>query len=162
MLRQPIDSSPCSRRDVHLLISLRSILRSLLKRKRISLILPSGCSKLLHREDDVERDDSSHENRIKDVQEHLMRDQVPIIALSILDRSKYRPNEDQDADSIQNEEVPPPRDARAVHSVLRASLETVLEDAAGDDEEAEVDDLQDQACYDEVLAGRSSVWFALG
>jgi hypothetical protein len=44
--------------------------------------------------------DSEHEHRIEDIQIHPMSEQVPSIALDLLNHPKYRPHQDQNREEV--------------------------------------------------------------
>ena len=74
--------------------------------------------------DNVDQDhDCEHQQRIKDVQVDLVLNQAAVIALNVLDNSKYRSHEYKNASRIESNEVLVPRAAGRLGVVCRLALD---------------------------------------
>lgn len=93
-----------------------------------------------------------HENRIEDVEEDLMRDQIATIALQVLDHSENAPDQDEAARSVQHIQVSPPRDSAAVGYRRRSLDNSNVEEDRGADEESEDHNLREETSDDDILA----------
>jgi hypothetical protein len=89
-----------------------------------------------------------HDQRIKNVEEHLVDHDEPIVSLGVLDHAHDRSHEDQDADEVERDHVLLPGCGVAFGRRLLA--EARVEDCCCNDEEAEDNDLHDETGDDDV------------
>lgn len=93
-----------------------------------------------------------HQQRIEHVQKRLRRQQIPILALEVLDHAEYGSDQDEQAAAMQSEQVLVPRDVLGRGLRSRASVDPMLEDDGADEEESEEDDLHEETSDDDVIA----------
>ncbi|KAG9796067.1 hypothetical protein KCU88_g338, partial [Aureobasidium melanogenum] len=93
----------------------------------------------LARMDDGEKDCSSkHEDSVENVQKHFMRNQISVVALSVLDQPEHRSDKDQHTAGVKGQEVFLPHMGRniAVENFRRRdSVHAHVEGDGHDDEE---------------------------
>ena len=82
-----------------------------------------------------------HQDRIKDIQKHLMIQQIPICAHDVLDDTEDGSDHDQEAGAVEHVEVALPRDGELLGAQGGNGTEAVIEDPGDGDEEAEEEDL---------------------
>lgn len=82
-----------------------------------------------------------------------MRDEITIVSLDIFDDTEDASNEDEDADRVENTQVPLPRHGSSPVGPPGSefSRKAAVEYDSGDDEEAEHDDLREEAGQDDLL-----------
>lgn len=93
-----------------------------------------------------------HQQRIKHVQERLRRQQIPVLALEVLDHTENGSDQDEHAAAVQGEQVLAPGDVLGLGLRCRASGDPALEDDGADEEESEEDDLHEETSDDDVVA----------
>jgi hypothetical protein len=87
--------------------------------------------------------DTRHQQRVKNVQEDLVPKQDTIIAPTELNYAEHGSNQDQDTGSVQSVHVRLPIVVSG--SWCWRANDAEVEYAAGDDEDAEKDDLEEEA-----------------
>ena len=92
-----------------------------------------------------------HQDRIENVEEYLVRNQVPSVALQVFDDSENASDQDDGAGRIQNPEVSPPRYSLAKRGSRRLPRQPNVEHNRGDDEESEDADLREETRDDDLL-----------
>lgn len=100
-----------------------------------------------------DRHHQEHQHRIKDIDKRFCGEQNPIGPLDILCHPEDRSDEDQNARYIQGIHVLRPGDVIANRLRCRMGDYAPLEDHSADQEEAEEDDLHNQAADDNVVSG---------
>lgn len=104
---------------------------------------------------------AKHQQRIKDVQIYLRREENPIVTLDVLDQSEQRPHKDQPARDIEHaHDAPPPSDMLPPSRVRlfvqdkvgHLVQEPAVEHGRHHDEQPEEDELDGQAQQDDGLA----------
>lgn len=112
-------------------------------------------------EDSGHSHDAKHQQRIKDVQIYLRREENPIVTLNVLDQSEQRPHKDQTARDVEHAhdappppDVPPPSQIRLLvqDKVGHLVQEPAVEHGRCHDEEPKEDELHGQAQQDDGLA----------
>lgn len=92
-------------------------------------------------EDDEQHHDTKHQDCIKDVQEHLMRHEQPIITLIKLNDTEDRADQDKNACSVQCPHVRVPVLDLVHRGGRRGARESEVEDTTAEEEHAEEEDL---------------------
>lgn len=96
----------------------------------------------LTRMEDVEQHHhAEHERSIKNVQEDLVPQEVPVLSHDILDDPEHGTDHDEQAREVEDPEVPLPRDGEGLGFLGWVARDAVVEDCGRDDEDAEADDL---------------------
>lgn len=104
---------------------------------------------------------AKHQQRIKDVQVYLGREENPVISLNVLDQSEQRPHKDQTARDVEHAhdappspDVPPPPRIRLLmqDKVRHLVQKPTVKHGRRHDEEPEEDELDSQAQQDDGLA----------
>ena len=99
--------------------------------------------------------DHDHQNqqRIKDIQHELMTEQVPALALRVLDHAHNIPHHDESARGVLYVEMLVPVCEVGFRGAGgRAGVDCVVESYGYGDEEGEEDELEDEAADDDVRA----------
>jgi len=129
------------------------------------LAAAAGSVEVVDIEDEEDGHDDGHEQGVEYVQEYLVRDEVPAVALEVLDDAKDASDHDNDADGVEDRQVALPGEgglldralvSRGRHlartAVVAAGLALAdVEDDGGDDEEAKDGKLDEQTDDDDLL-----------
>ena len=99
---------------------------------------------------------TQHQNSIKDVQKPLVAEYIPVISLDELRDSEHRPDQDEDAGSVESDEMLAPWDEFRNGLWSGCFADAGLEEDGDEEEAAEEDDLDEEPADDEVLAGLES------
>ncbi len=101
--------------------------------------------------------DEEHESGVEDVEENLGGLQVAVEALDVLDDAEDVSDQDDQRHSVQHQEVVDPGYGDGLGRGRRAVHDAIVEDARHDDEEAEEEQLHEEAAQDHVLAELETV-----
>jgi hypothetical protein len=97
-----------------------------------------------------------HQRSIKDIQEHLMLQQIARKALQVFNNPEYTPHQNQQAPSVQRKHVLLPADARVGEKLSgfgsRIAGHPDVKEGRGQDEAAEEDDLDPETAHYDVGA----------
>lgn len=94
-----------------------------------------------------------HEQSVKDIDEYLMFHEESLVSLDVLDHTNDRSDQDEDTGNIKGIHVPIPYALQLFRTSRWISSDSHLEQASGDDEKAEEDDLHEETADDNVFAG---------
>lgn len=98
-----------------------------------------------------------HQHGIKDIQEYLMIQQIPILAHNVLNDSEDGTDHDQEAGAVENVEVALPWDSELLGTQGGHGAQAVVEDPSDEDKEAEEEDLDSQTASNNILAELDAV-----
>lgn len=97
-------------------------------------------------------DGAEHEQRVEDVQGPLVLERVAGLAHGVLDDAEDGAHKDEDTAGVQHDHEALPLAAVAREALRGALAQPRVENGRHDEEQAEHDDLDDQAAKDDVLA----------
>ena len=93
-----------------------------------------------------------HEDSIENIQECLVRDEISVVALRILDEAKEASDENEQTGSVKRVELSLPRDRIRVGFRGRLAQHADVKHDAGDDEEAEKEELDYKTANDDLFS----------
>lgn len=112
--------------------------------------LPQKTVDLTRMNHDEDNHDQEHKQGIEHVKEHLVVHEKSVLAFDVFDDSKYGPDQDQQARSMQGVHVLAPGDVGRLGLRCRILQDARLEDQGAAEEETEEDDLDEETGDDNV------------
>lgn len=104
------------------------------------------------RMDNIEQDhDEEHQDGVKNIQKHLVAQEVAIISLLVLHNPKEGSDQDEDACCIQGVEMASPWHLAGCRACRRVPVDPCVVDGGDDDKEAEEDNLDNQSTNHDML-----------
>jgi len=94
-----------------------------------------------------------HEKGVENVEEHLVGDEVAVVALGVFDKTEDGTDEDEDAGDVQYVQLPLPGDEFAEAGRSGSLAHACVEDEGRDDEAAKEEKLHDETTNDDLFTG---------